>query len=72
MIFSGLILSYTRTLDLIKMQKEVLCFIEAVAIQRKYPAIIMSNSEYYQEYVAKFVGPKKPFKINYLRKGKQT
>ena len=68
----GITVSRTRHIDLIKMRKETLCFIKAVAIQRTYPAMVMSNSEYYQDYIAKFVGPNKEFRVNYMQKGKEV
>ncbi len=59
----------TRPLDMAKSGNGPLCFINDVAIERTIPAIIMSNSEYYQKYVMKYVGPGKQVKVNFLKKG---
>ncbi len=69
---NGIIFARTRNLDLISSKNNFFCFIKAVAIEKKFPAIIMSESEYYQEYAAKFVGPNKRMKVNYLRKAKNV
>ncbi len=47
---------------------ETLCFINAVAKYRKFPAIIMSNEDYYEGIISKYVGHGKPFELNILKK----
>ncbi len=71
-IKNGKLFARTRNLELNKIQKEALCFIEAITMKKDFPAIVMSNSEYYQDYAGKFVGPNKPIPVNYLRKGKNV
>ena len=49
---------------------DTLCFVFEVAVKRTIPGIVMSDEEYYENYVNQFIGPQKAWKENILRKGK--
>ena len=60
-----------KHLDMIETMNKTLCFINAVAINKDFPAIIMSNEEYFENYVSKFLGKNKHYEVNHLRKAEQ-
>ena len=68
----GLFTATTKVLNMISATNKTLCFIKAIAIKRKFPAIVMSSKEYFENYVAKFLGKNKPLKVNILRKAQHT
>ncbi len=64
--------SSTRSLDMIEAVNRTLCFLKAVATTKTFPAIIMSNEEYFESYVTKFLGTHKHFQVNILRKAEHV
>ncbi len=61
---------YTQPLDLTETKDQTLCFIKAI-LAKRFTSLIITDEEYYRDYVKNFVGPNKEFKINQLRQSKE-
>ncbi len=57
---------------MIEVMEKTLCIIHDVTSEKKIKAIIMSDEEYYESYISKFVGADKQIKVNLLRKSKHV
>ncbi len=57
----------TDYLDMIDTTNKTLCFIKAVTTDKNIKAMVMSDEEYFETYVSRFVGMNKQIKVNLLR-----